>query len=120
MGNNAFYTLCMLAHNAITAFKVLELPDEVQDWRTEDIRHRIFLVPGKVSKHAGQTSLFLDVPCEIRLPWWIATCDKLFNKHKPVPRKARAAASGDVPTEKKRRGRPPKKPVVKNEESLTV
>ena len=67
--NQAFYALATLAFNILTALKVLELPDDTQEWRIRTIIRYLLTIPATLVSHANRQALKICIPAGW-LRWW--------------------------------------------------
>jgi len=81
IANQAFYALATLAYNILTALKVLELPDDMQEWRIRSIIRYLLTIPATLVRHANRQALKLCIPAGW-LRWW-----RLFIQKFVPPRK---------------------------------
>jgi hypothetical protein len=79
--NQAFYALGMLAHNVLISLRVLDLPDEAQNWRLTSIIRHLLTVPVSVSTHARYTVAHICVPSGW-MRWWRLFLDRWLPKRK--------------------------------------
>lgn len=81
MANQAFYALGMLAHNLLISLRVLDLPDEAQNWRLTTIIRHLLTVPVTVSTHARYTVARICVPTGW-MRWWRLFLERWLPKRK--------------------------------------
>lgn len=69
VANQMYYALGILAHNLLTALRVLDLPDDAQSWRPRTLIRNLLTVPVKVSTHARKVQATICVPAGW-MRWW--------------------------------------------------
>ena len=82
IANQAFYAIARLAYNLLTSLKVLDLPDDAQDWRIRTIIRYLLTVPVSVSTHARYDVARLCIPAGW-LRWWRLFVEQWVPKRKP-------------------------------------
>jgi hypothetical protein len=81
IANQAFYAIAMLAYNLLISLKVLDLPDEAQDWRIQTIIRHLLTLPVTVSTHARYDVARLCIPAGW-MRWWRLFVDQWVPKRK--------------------------------------
>jgi hypothetical protein len=67
--NRMFYALATLAYNALTALKLIYLPEEHQPKRMRTLIRHLLMIPVELTRHARQIKAALYVPAGW-VAWW--------------------------------------------------
>jgi hypothetical protein len=82
IANQAFYAVATMAYNMMVSLKVLDLPDDAQNWRIQTLIRYLLTVPVSVSTHARYKVARICVPAGW-LRWWRLFVDQWVPKRKP-------------------------------------
>jgi len=81
IANQAFYAIATLAYNLLITLKILELPEEAQEWRIGSIIRHLLTVPVTVSRHARYAVARVCIPAGW-LRWWRLFVERWVPKRK--------------------------------------
>ena len=82
VANQMFYTLTILAHNLLQAFKLIELEDDYQSWTLRSIITNLVTVPVSVSTHANARKATFSLNERI-MKWFRRYIEKHFPRRGP-------------------------------------
>jgi hypothetical protein len=81
IANQAFYAIAALAYNVLVALKMLDMPDEAQNWRIRTTIRHLLTVPVTFSAHARYEVARICVPAGW-MRWWRLFVDQWVPKRK--------------------------------------